>query len=376
MTNYLCEDRVLEKIRLISLRHNPIALRSGLTIIITLIRVLCEKGNENDALLKKVKALTIKIFTYVKNVLELLSNNELLIHQHGGKIPVVGLALIKIVEFFSSLIKLRDIEILNNIAEFNFPTILLQLFDKFYMCSNLHFKIYSFFEEAIKSNISSSLLKCLINQTKISEYIIQVMKNAYTSYQNSQKKFYRPNIVFIIKMSNMLIKESETNKVIQDYLSNDDWNTYVKNELYLINQRESKVNEKVEEKASDFQKTNDLKNSQPPSKNEETKNEVNVSPIFNSNYIVLPQPSEEVEEKITDELEDETKSPEEPESIAKMEVPNKIEKVGQEMDENEVLKLPEEKNIDDKTESINQNEEINPEKLVNNNDQETKQEDL
>ena len=331
MTEFLCDDSILKKVLQISSRHNPVAVRSGLTIIITLIRVLSEKGNENDPLLIKVKNVILEIFTYLKSLLDQVTNLEIQKdlkksvefqkHQHGNDIPVVGLFVIKIVEFFSILIKVKDKEIVNKIAEFNFPTQLLQLFDIYYMHSNLHFKISIFFEEAIKSK-DTSLPEFIVKETKLAEYIIEAMKKADINYGTSKKKFPRPNIVFITKIANILVKESESNEMISNHLKSvSEWEKYVKEILSNINKKESPEKPKEEKKFSDILCYVDFDNNQHSNKEDLEKK---TDKPYNSELRSDVENLNIIEEILPDEKDDELQSSEELHE-GKAEFPQKIE---------------------------------------------------
>ena len=189
------------------------------------------------------------------------------------------------------------------------------------MHSNLHFKISIFFEEAIKSK-DTSLPEFIVKETKLAEYIIEAMKKADINYGTSKKKFPRPNIVFITKIANILVKESESNEMISNHLKSvSEWEKYVKEILSNINKKESPEKPKEEKKFSDILCYVDFDNNQHSNKEDLEKK---TDKPYNSELRSDVENLNIIEEILPDEKDDELQSSEELHE-GKAEFPQKIE---------------------------------------------------
>jgi len=250
MTDYLCNQFVFDRILEICKRHNPIALRSGLTILITLIKIFSTKETTfPEEYYERIKITIKEIIQHLNNLLLMNHNapSEYQKSQFGGEAPVLGMALIKVIEFFSILIKLNDPFLADQMRVLKIASTMFKLFDIYYMNSNLHNKVFQFFSEGINSHLQSYIESMTID-INLANMIINRMKEENLEYQNSRKKFWRPNIVFFTKLAELLNTKSKENSLISEYLKKiNEWEIFVEKILDPILKRQNQPIPKKEE---------------------------------------------------------------------------------------------------------------------------------
>ena len=240
MSTFFNSKQVIEKLLFLTKRHHPMALRAGLTIFISYIKsFINSKDMETNDTYKILKPYLKDLIKYLRSIFDQIKTIEIQLNQTYGKTQILGMVLLKIVEYFSNLIQLRDKELCEEMRGSGLSILLLNLFEEFYMNSNLHSKLFNFFKEALESDIPS-LYESVTLDSNIAVFIMNSMANEQIPYsQKSPKYFIKPCIVYLTKIANLLVEQGKKKPLIREYLKKiQEWTKFVFGDLEKKNKRE------------------------------------------------------------------------------------------------------------------------------------------
>lgn len=252
--NYLTDIPQISKVYAIALRHHPVALRSGLTMIVNMIKLLFPApnafefsyGGGNSGNLQEIDLSydqdiiisTIQHFSDIISILVQLSKLEYdQRSQSGSSSMTAGLAILKIVEWIYYITTLKKNLGIAEIQKANkLPSLLLNIMAKFKMNSTLHGKILQYFNEIINSK-SQEFHEMLIIGSNVPQTLIKIITESKMMYENSKKPLTSPCVPYFLKIASTINNFSKDNNNLKEYLQRvENWGEIVK----LITDNEAK----------------------------------------------------------------------------------------------------------------------------------------
>ena len=183
--------------------------------------------------------------------------------QFGGSCKVAGQPTLAIVEWLANLISLGNEKIIIFVLKQNIPNLLLTLMVKSYMNSIIHFNILRFFQELFTNFINNEIAIYFV-ESRIFEYISEIIENPFIYYKISSKSFSLPYKAHILRISEMIQNQSKLFPCINDSLNNfPKWKYIVLKEIDSLQFKKEislKKHEKFNNKTVSEEENNKIQN--------------------------------------------------------------------------------------------------------------------
>jgi len=160
---YLMSKETVEKLFKSVNKNVSSCLKGVLNIIIKLYQVNVE--NQDSQMSNKIPDMkpvleqSIKFLPIAKKLLEHKSKEITIPTTYGNRLNVLGIDKLSVIEWLQELInkyiEMKDDMVIKEVGKLKIPELLLFLMKEHYMNSILHLKVFTIFEGAIKSKISS-----------------------------------------------------------------------------------------------------------------------------------------------------------------------------------------------------------------------------
>eukprot|EP01022_Parablepharisma_sp_SALTPOND_P016036 TRINITY_DN230_c0_g2_i1.p1 TRINITY_DN230_c0_g2~~TRINITY_DN230_c0_g2_i1.p1 ORF type:complete len:691 (+),score=72.80 TRINITY_DN230_c0_g2_i1:3725-5797(+) len=162
--------------------------------------------------------------------------------QSGEKAPVFGQDKMALIDWFYTMLRLKDTNLAKKIEELEFPKVLLNLVKTYYMNSTLHLRVYNIFHDVLVSALTPFLevviyiceqplqfvIKCGLAERLIELY--KASKSALT-LKSSGRNVNKPYFVFVVRLCGDLTETSKVNASIEEYLKSARWEEFFTKEI-------------------------------------------------------------------------------------------------------------------------------------------------